>query len=242
MEALSNPWVIGIGGGILSGLLVTLITRYLFSRRDNREYTQKIVTANQEILYAIRPGISEEVIPSQDVLDSLISATALKYGVDAGDLHTAPAFADVLVKEVMDSSFLSASAKAEFCQKLTQLSRGPTATQQAQICPPEPIRDRTRLWDYRRRMITLVSLMMGVLAALMTGIFAFSQLLDRPRAETSVRELYILVPTAMTILVVFAATYSMWMLRFLERKRKERRPASPDTLEEDTKEDEMRGN
>ena len=64
MEFLSNPWVLGIGGGVLSGLLVTLITRYFFSKRENREYLQKIATANNEIIYAIRPAIAEKLMPS----------------------------------------------------------------------------------------------------------------------------------------------------------------------------------
>ena len=39
--------VVGIGGG----LLVTIITRYLFSKRDNSEYMQKVSTVNREIIY-----------------------------------------------------------------------------------------------------------------------------------------------------------------------------------------------
>ena len=243
MELFSNSWVIGIGGGILSGLLVTLITRHLFSRRDNREYTQKVVTANQEILYAVRPGISEGVIPTQDVLDSLISATALKYNVDARDLHNATAFADVLVKEVMDSSFLAASAKADFCQKLAQLRPTQEPAQVPDELAIEPTRNSTRLSDYRRRMITMMSMMMGVLAALMTVVFAFRGFFDNQKVEVpSSKELMILVPTVITILVAFTATYSMWMFRFLERKRKERHPSSSDLPKEDSKEDQMQNN
>ena len=122
VEFLSNPWFIGIGGGILSGLVVTFITRYLFSRRDNREYAQRIVTANQEILYAVRPGISEGVIPSQDIISSLVNATASKYRLDPKDLYDLNNLADVLIKEVMDSSFLSAASKMEFCEKLGTLN------------------------------------------------------------------------------------------------------------------------
>jgi len=61
-QFLNNPWTIGIGGGVFSGLLVTLITRYLFSRKENREYLQKIVTANHE-------GISKNYLEKQSNLD-----------------------------------------------------------------------------------------------------------------------------------------------------------------------------
>jgi hypothetical protein len=65
---LNNTWVVGIGGGILSGLFVTYISRFWLSKRDNKEYRQKITTANQEILYAVRPCISEDVLPTRKVM------------------------------------------------------------------------------------------------------------------------------------------------------------------------------
>jgi len=242
MEAINNPWIIGIGGGLLSGLLVTLITRYLFSKRDNREYTQKVVTANQEILYAIRPGISEGVIPSQDVLDSMISATALKYSVDANDLHSSSAFADVLIKEVMDSSFLSASAKAEFCHRLSDLRPAPPSTQSLQSLAIEGIHAVPRLSDYRRKMITRMSAMMGVMAALMTLVFAFSEFFDGAKSEIRSKDLFLLVPTAATILIAMVATYSLVMLRFIERRRSKRRTSSSASSEDLGDDEDVRNN
>ncbi len=58
LDWLSNPWVIGVGGGVISGLLVTLITRNLFSRREQREYRQKMETANNEIIYGVFSQVS----------------------------------------------------------------------------------------------------------------------------------------------------------------------------------------
>ena len=121
MEFFSNPWVVGIGGGLLSGLLVTLITRYLFSKRERREYLQKIATANNEIVYAIRPAIAEKVMPSTAMLDALFSATARKYSVDESDLYSKSSLANELIKEVMDNTFLSSQQKVEFCDLLSSL-------------------------------------------------------------------------------------------------------------------------
>lgn len=121
MEFLSNPWVVGVGGGVLSGLLVTLITRYLFSKREKREYLQKIATANNEIIYAIRPAIAEKVMPSSTMLDALFSATARKYSVDEADLYSRSSLANELIKEVMDNTFLSSQQKVDFCDLLSSL-------------------------------------------------------------------------------------------------------------------------
>lgn len=239
MEILNNPWVIGIGGGVLSGLLVTLVTRYLFSKRDNREYTQKVVTANQEILYAVRPGISEGVIPATDVLKSLISATALKYGVDAQDLHSTTSFADALVKEVMDSSFLAASAKAEFCQKLNQLRPQPDLMQASPNRERELNRDITRLSEYRQRMISRMSIMLGAMAATMTIVFALSRLLGGSRLELRSKDVFLLVPTVTVILVVTVTTYAMWMFRLIDRKRSDKRTSQSANLDNKMDEEEI---
>lgn len=63
MDILNNPWVTGIGGGIISSLIVFFVTKYLFSKKENREYLQKIKTANNEILYSIRPLVIEKKLP-----------------------------------------------------------------------------------------------------------------------------------------------------------------------------------
>ena len=86
MNFLNNAWVIGIGGGVLSGFFVTVFSRMILSRRDRGEYVQKLQSANREIIYALRPGISEGHVPNRQVVVLLINATARKYGVDIGDL------------------------------------------------------------------------------------------------------------------------------------------------------------
>jgi hypothetical protein len=96
MEWLSNPWVIGVGGGVISGLLVTIITRYLFARREQREYRQKVATANNEIIYTIRPAVAEKILPSHAMIEALFSATARKYEVNSDDLLSRSALANEL--------------------------------------------------------------------------------------------------------------------------------------------------
>ena len=120
-EFINNPWVIGIASGIFSGFILWFIIWVFTSQKENKEYMQKVVTANHEILYAIRPGISEGKIPSQNIINSLITATAQKYNVDIRDIYNISDIINVLIKEVMDSSFLPASTKEEYCNKLIEL-------------------------------------------------------------------------------------------------------------------------
>jgi hypothetical protein len=118
MDSLANHWVIGIGGGLITGLLVMLIIRQLVSGRERREYQQRVASANSEIISAIRPAITEKVIPSGAMLDALFSATARKHGVSSSDLLPKAGIANELMKEVIDNTFLSSPQKVEFCQLL----------------------------------------------------------------------------------------------------------------------------
>ena len=160
MNVFSNPWIVGIGGGIISGLVVTYMLRLIFSKRDDREYAQKISTANHEVLYAVRPGISEKVIPTNNVLNSLIEATARKYSVNVTDMYDLNDVSSELIKEVMDSSFISASAKQEFCQKLTIIKKEDD-TEKTEFEREYDISSR-----YRRQLIGMIAAMASVLTAL----------------------------------------------------------------------------
>lgn len=122
-DMLNNPWVTGIGGGIISSLIVFFVTRYFFSKREKREYLQKLETANNEILYSIRPLVIEKRIPSKDILNAIRISTAKKYGVKQEDLYNEYSLSYELIKEIMGNSFLSSDQKIEFCNLLNSMKQ-----------------------------------------------------------------------------------------------------------------------
>ena len=95
MDFIYNQWVIGIGGGLFSGFLVTIITRKFFASKDNREYLQKINLANSEIIYAIKPFIVDGEVPDIEIIESMQAATARKHGLDLSDLAS--------IKEILEN-------------------------------------------------------------------------------------------------------------------------------------------
>ncbi|TSJ39078.1 hypothetical protein [Fluviicola chungangensis] len=121
IEFLTNSWTIGIGGGVISGLIVFLITNKIFTRREDKEYTQKIEMANKELLYCIRPLIVGQNLPSQDLIDSVIFSTARKYGVEINDLYENDELAEDLTKEILDTPFLNSESKLKYCELTSKL-------------------------------------------------------------------------------------------------------------------------
>ena len=166
LDILGNPWFIGIAGGILSGLVVAFVSRFFFSRRDRGEYLQKVALANKDVLYAIRPGISEECIPKEEIIRSMISVTARKYGVDESSMYNLDDIASELIKEVMDSSFISADVKEQFCEMLSAIrepERGKTL-----ISSESKLELSNR---YRRQLVFTMSIFVGVLTMALAFVF-----------------------------------------------------------------------
>lgn len=162
---LNNGWVIGIGGGVLSGLIVAWLTRTLFSKKDLRELAVNISSANREVLYAIRPEISENSLPTVEIIESLRNATARKYKVEPERLHGITEIVEELIKEIMDSSFISSSAKKSYCESLKTLTPKKTSELEALSENREVFVARI---EYKERMTSLLSLTLGTIAALAT--------------------------------------------------------------------------
>ena len=118
---INNPWVIGIGGGIISSLIVFFVTQYISRKRGKREYMQKIEIANNDILYFIRPLIIDKKIPTREIISAIRFSTAKKYGIKEEDLYNETSLYNDLVTEIMANSFLSAEQKLEFCDLLKQM-------------------------------------------------------------------------------------------------------------------------
>ncbi|MEN8252869.1 MAG: hypothetical protein ABFQ62_00615 [Patescibacteria group bacterium] len=121
MEILNNPWITGIVGGVISGFIVYFVTSKLLSKKQNKEYSQKVTTANNEILYVMRPLIVQKQIPSKLIIESTIESIARKYEVNKSDLFDIPLLADDLIREVMENAFLDSKQKMEFCTKINEL-------------------------------------------------------------------------------------------------------------------------
>jgi len=129
----NNPWVTGIGGGIISSLVVFFVTRYFFSKREKREYLQKIETANNEILYSVRPLVIEKKVPTIDTLSAIRISTAKKYGVKQDDLYNEFSLSNDLINEIMGNSFLSADQKIEFCTLLQTMKADRNSSKKKEV-------------------------------------------------------------------------------------------------------------
>lgn len=64
-DFLQNPWVCGIGGGIISGIIVFYITKWLMGKKDNSMYLRQIQSANTEVISILKPYIADNGLPNK---------------------------------------------------------------------------------------------------------------------------------------------------------------------------------
>ncbi len=127
-DLIANPWIVGIGGGVISSLIVFFITKFFLSKKENKEYDQKVRLATNEVVYAVRPLVIDKAIPANEVLAALRSAIAVKYGVKVSDVIGIKQLVSILVLEILSNSFLNSSQKNEYCNLLMTMKDEPKQT------------------------------------------------------------------------------------------------------------------
>ncbi|GEM_PF-1130851 len=216
MDLLTDPWVIGVGGGLISGLLVTIITRFFFSNRDRKEYRQRVETANNEIMYSVRPLIAEKMLPTCDILDSLLSATARKYALDIGEVYDARTLGNDLISEIMGNSFLSSQQKLDFCDFVSQLKTEDMETKIRRLHSRFSADDTVHgKFDTTRDLSIMVGLTAGVTFVLSTVIVMG----DGTTSSLGMLSSQWLAPLLSTIGVSFALTVSILLARRYKKLR-----------------------
>lgn len=211
MSWINNAWTVGIATGIASGLLVTWLARFFLSKKDDREYQQKLNGANREVIYAVRQCIPEGPIPARAVIEALAHSTARRYALPLTDLYGPEEIIEELVKEVMDSSFLSAGKKAEYCDQLAavnaiRLHEDTTGDGSDTAVRLQQAKDIHEAYLKRRRQFNqTLSTMLGLGAALVSTLGAWQETItwrQKPTLPLSPLQIFILTTLGMALFAI----------------------------------------
>lgn len=207
---LNNSWVTGIGGGIVSGIVVFFATRWLVSDQSKREYNQKVSSANREVVFAVRQGVPEENLPSAQVLSALLKSTARQYQVAEADLYSPEEVSQDLIKEIMDSNFISAKTKELYCERLVTL-RNPE--EEVELSTQSATAKVTSRADFAE----IISVMSGLLAGL---ISTTAVLYDRPELKSfiSSQDAWLVIPIFTGLFVTLLLYLALWLRSRARRK------------------------
>lgn len=218
MTFLSNPWVVGIGTSILSGLIVYLITRKFLTSKENKEYNQCIKTANNEILYAFRPLIVQKNIPTKEIINSIFLSISRKYNVLKDDLYNIYSLIDDLINEIISNAFLSSDQKIEFCNLLNKLKSINESEKEKKQPVVYQIEKKTDSSTYFSLIIAMTTTMM---VAVMTFFLYFYKDINSISEKSQLSEPIFIVFIAILI-PTLALTMSTMLKYIIRNKEKEK--------------------
>lgn len=120
-DFFTNVWTVGIGSSLIVFMITFFISRLFLRKQLNKEYQQKIQSANNEIIFSTRPWIVEKKQPSSQIIESLYYSTAKKYDVFQNDLLSFPNITKDLIKEIYDTPFLTHDQKIDLAFFINEL-------------------------------------------------------------------------------------------------------------------------
>lgn len=230
MNFLNNQWLIGIGTSIISGIIVFFITKKFFSTKENKEYSQKVKTANNEILYAIRPLVVQKKIPQIDIINSLILSISNKYNVVVGDLYKITSLINDLINEVMSNAFLSSEQKLELCNLLQGMKQT-----EKKDADNENIIDHKA--DSKAASTTYLSLIVSIMASMMAlMVFVFNYFKEKNMILTESKLSGSFLITFITVLIAITTLTMTAALKIFKDKEIARRLHVPESKEFDDSE------
>ncbi|GLI89813.1 hypothetical protein ACSHUI_17085 [Bacillus subtilis] len=116
-----NPWFVGIGGGIISGLFVFFMTNFIFNKISKKDYLKKVHQSNKEMISLLILSISEGELPSLKILNSLLSSLSRKYNVKLQDMNSIKENLEDLIREVFDTNFIAIDKKISISESLEKM-------------------------------------------------------------------------------------------------------------------------
>lgn len=118
MVFLSNPWFIGIIGGIVSGLIVFYITTIVTKIYRRKEYYKSIHEVNLKVSRMLIMSISESEIPEYKVVAALLSSLAKRSNVELKDINNVEETYNDLIYELFETEFIPVEKKRKLANEL----------------------------------------------------------------------------------------------------------------------------
>ena len=156
----SDPWFVGVGSGIISTALVRFTTQIIFFGRGKRLYNDQLALANQSVVSSLRRIVSDGKQPDLQLLTSHADATAKDHSVKRHDMMSFAEVRDEIIKEIMNSDYLTADAKQELCKSM--------APMESASSEPDEASYRRAFLRHNRAQVKETASVLGVVAGVLT--------------------------------------------------------------------------
>ena len=223
---LTNSWTISI----ITGLIVFFTTDFVKRYRSKKEYYQNVDLANQEMLNTLKILIPDQELPEPLIIKAMHLSTSRKYKVKLQDMGSLMLILDDLIKEIMDTSFLTYKNKVDYCNEVNQLK---VKYQQGKNEKSKVTTDKTKRENETRHSMyherRVLSLLLTSFFAIFSVALVYMFTIRDNRGILSIfdlrggEEIIILFPIMIILLMMIGVLYSFQILRRKERDEKYKR-------------------
>lgn len=120
MKFFENAWFIGISTGIISGVLVFFLTKWIMDKRGKVEYFKQVKSANQNVINALKPYIADKGLPEIEIFEALIASVARLFCIDKKDMFSISTYCEELIREIISDVYVSNDKKQEYTNSLAE--------------------------------------------------------------------------------------------------------------------------
>lgn len=175
---LENQWVVGIGAGIISGIIVYFITKRFFQRKDNSKHLEQINSANMDIIRILKPYVAEKGLPEKEIIDAIILSTSRKYNVKSDELYSIRIVCEELIREIIENVYVSSDKKKEYSNSLKEYLLNLHSERDKSLLISDiklELKNSTQKnrMDYMRKMSAILSATVSGFAAILTMLLSF---------------------------------------------------------------------
>lgn len=236
---LQNPWVVGIGGGIVSGIIVYFITSWLYKRKDNSKYLEQISRANLDIIQALKPYVAERGLLEKEIVDAIIVSTARKYKVKSDELYSIRIICEELIREIVENAYVSSEKKQEYAKQLQEYLHKLDTEKSRDFLISDIEKEIKNLTvfkesNYRRKTATMLSALLSAFAGIVTVLVTFVAFLDTNtfNVRNSTNEFWTFATIIALTTTVFVVLYSVVLIMVKARKNRTNKSETHSKTEE----------
>lgn len=232
---LENQWVVGIGAGIISGIIVYLITKWIFQRKDNSKHLEQVHNANMDIIRILKPYVAEKGLPEKEIVDAIILSTSRKYNVKSEELYSIRIVCEELIREIIENVYVSSDKKKEYSNNLKEylLNLHSERDKSFLISDIElELKNSTQKnrVDYKRKMSVALSALISVFAAIITTLMSLF-ITDVPILQvqdTRIDTAVLIIIVVVSLLIPFVSATLLILVKQVEHMKKRKDSRSED--------------
>ncbi|MCI8338162.1 MAG: hypothetical protein HFH62_05675 [Lachnospiraceae bacterium] len=173
MEIVNNDWFISISAGLLTGIIVYIITKLLFERKTKKQYLMKIQNANKCVIDSLRSYVVDVEMPSVKIIESIQFAVALEQGIESEQLYDIMTLCKILIQEVISNVYVSNESKKkylldleDYIKEMEKAKKSEEEMNTDNKINKDNIAVTISGIDFLRKMSAYMSLMAGVFSSL----------------------------------------------------------------------------